>query len=76
MAAHNLPPSVSTGQLHPVFARIFREFTQVQSSVRRFNAPIYCQNELPEYGGERCARVAVVSDLETEQALCMGCFRG
>jgi hypothetical protein len=61
----------------PEFPQVFSQaITHIFTRVRRFpDAPIYCQNELPEYGGELCARIAVVSSLETEQQLCMGCFR-
>lgn len=59
------------------FPQVFSPATaEVFLPRRRFDAPIYCENELPEFGGEVCARVAVVTSLETEQSLCMGCFRG
>jgi hypothetical protein len=63
---------------HPAFSQVFgAALNQLVPGNRRFpDAPIYCENELPQYGGELCARVATVCDLETERMLCMGCFRG
>jgi hypothetical protein len=73
MAAKTLP-LVPT----PAFPQVFSQATAVvYSTVRRFpDAPIYCERELPEYGGELCHRIASVCEVETELSLCMGCFRG
>ena len=79
MATQNLPPSLSTGQLHPVFARIFENvfpsaIQSVFAPVRRSDAPIYCEVELEQYNGEKCAKVAMVTDLESEKPMCLACF--
>jgi hypothetical protein len=73
MASQTVPPSVSPGQLHPIFAQIFHQFTAAQLTLsRRSEAPIYCEYELPRFGGEKCGKVAVVTNLETEQEMCLG----
>lgn len=79
MSASNLPPSLSTGQLHPAFARIFegifpQAIQQSLAPVRRSEAPVYCEYELPEFGGERCARVATVHHLEASMDCCLKHF--
>jgi hypothetical protein len=72
MASQTVPPSVSPGQLHPIFAQIFHQFTAAQLALsRRSEAPIYCEYEFPPFG-EKCAKVAVVTNLETEQEMCLG----
>lgn len=78
MASQTVPPL--SNSLHPVFARILAGyFPQAIQSVyfplRRSEAPIYCQFELPQYAGEKCARVAVVTDLQSETEMCLDCFR-
>ena len=75
MASQTVPPSVPTGQLHPIFARIFGEFTQAQVNLsRRSEAPIYCEYELPQFGGEKCAKVAVVHHLDSNLDCCLKHF--
>ena len=78
MASQTVPPL--SNSLHPVFARIFQNVfpaavESVYFPVRRSDAPIYCEVELEQFGGEKCARIATVTDLESEKPMCLGCFR-
>lgn len=76
MAAPTLAP-----QLHPAFLRILegifpQAIQQEFVPVRRTDAPIYCECEMPQYAGERCARIAAVTDLASEIPMCLKHFAG
>ncbi len=56
---------------HPSFPQVLTPaLHQLVPSLRRFDAPIYCEYELPEFGGELCARVATIHHLDTHTDCC------